>query len=248
MSEGRAEASVKRPPDRASSGGFRFYAGVHDLSEVPDAVDDELTSWLPFSQARPVLDEIAAQCRAAATPLEITSDDGFRSDFTLLTPYVLDRGLAASFFIVSEFLDRPGRLTVSHLREMHRLGMKIGLHGARHINWRLASPETRRDDIAEGKDRLEQVLGTEVTSVAVPFGAYNGPVVRHLLARGLSEICISTPGLAYDPVPLRPRNMLKAGTLDAVRAASKAGGTMRDALRCGARYARALVAPPWTLA
>lgn len=221
------------------TGRFQMIAGVHDLSETPDAQGDELKSWVAFSQARPLLDRILENTRQIDATLHLTSDDGFRSDYTLLTPWLLDNSVSATFFIATRYIDRPGRLTVAQLREIAGFGFRIGVHGARHINWAKAGKAAFLEDLHEGRDRLQQWLGSAVDIAAPPFGGYTGPVIRRLFAEGFREIHTSRDGLALTAVPLKPRNMLKPGNLDAVLATSEKNGSLEDALRCHIRLLRA---------
>ncbi len=218
---------------------FELIIGVHDLAETPDAEGEELLSWLPFSVARPVLDAILANRRMTSMPLVITSDDAFRSDYDLLTPYLLENGLTGSFFIPTDFVGQKGRLTSAQMREMADLGMRFGIHGARHINWQTATPKQFMADVRQGKDTLEQMLGRKVDTAAAPFGGFDGRIAAHLRNEGLTTLYTSRRGLALRSAWIKPRNMLKSSQLDLVRQISTTAGTWRDAARCQARVLRA---------
>lgn len=220
---------------------FDFIVGLHDLSEAPDARGEELDSWLPFSVARPLLDRIRATCDSTGVPLQVTSDDAFRSDHEMLMPWLLEQQVPGTFFIPTRFIGLPGRLTEVDMREMAGLGMRFGVHGAQHINWLTAGMKAFRADVGEGKDQLEQVLGRGVDVVAVPFGGFNGPIIAELRALGFRAIHTSRSGLALRDVVIKPRNMLKRSQIDQVFAASRRGGNLRDGLHCRLRQLRASV-------
>ena len=220
---------------------FELIVGLHDVAERPEARGDEMSSWVPFSQAKPVLDALVESCRQTGAGLRITSDDGFRSDYERLTPWLLDRGLAGTFFVPSRFIGRPGRLSASDLRELVSLGMDIGVHGARHVNWATMSPEEFAEDVRESRVALEQIIGRVVDTVALPFGGFNVRILDQLVAEGFSEIHTSRPGLALAAVALKPRNMIKPGNIDAVLALGHRRGGWSDAARCRLRRVATVV-------
>lgn len=214
---------------------FELIVGLHDLAERPDARGDELPYWLPFSTVEPVLDALALSCRRTGVRLRITSDDGFRSDLERLAPWLIANGLAGTFFVPSRFIGRHGRLTAAELRELAALGMEIGVHGARHIDWSRATPAEFADDVREGRAALEDAIGRPVDKAAPPFGGFNAAVLDHLEAAGFSEIHTCRPGLALTSVAIKPRNMIKAGNIETVLAVGRRHGDWHDAARCRLR-------------
>jgi peptidoglycan/xylan/chitin deacetylase (PgdA/CDA1 family) len=214
---------------------FDLIVGVHDLSDPPDAANDELLSWMSFSRARPLLDTILANSRRAGIRLHVTSDDGFRSDYELLMPWLLDNKVGGIFFIVSRFLDRPGRLTTTELRDIAANGIRIGVHGASHLNWTKIPYGDFLADVREGKDSLEQALGAPVDCVAPPFGAYDTRIMCGLFGLGFREVHTCRPGLSLRTAAVKPRNMLKASQIGEVMETSTKTGGLLDALRCHSR-------------
>lgn len=214
---------------------FELIVGVHDLAETPDARDDELASWMPFSEVEPVLGRLLAASRRTGTPLRVTSDDAFRSDLHLLAPWLVRHGIAGAIFVPTRFLGRPGRLTADDIRALAGLGLEIGVHGARHVDWTALSEREFNDDVTEGRRALEQILGRPVDLAAAPFGRFDARVLDRLLAMGFREVHTSRPGFALASVPIKPRNMLKSGNLPAVLALGDRRGDWRDAARCRLR-------------
>lgn len=182
---------------------FRLVLGTHDLAPTPVATGDELSAWMPFDAFVAFYDKLDRNAARTGVPIEITSDDAFASDYTLLLPWLLDKGLTASFFIPAAVLDRPGRLTRPQLREMRRLGMRIGTHGTNHIDW--AQSPDYRSDILDGIAILEDLLGEPVTAAAPPFGQYNGNVLRLLAAKNIAEVYTCNGGYAVTDGVLRTR-------------------------------------------
>jgi peptidoglycan/xylan/chitin deacetylase (PgdA/CDA1 family) len=217
---------------------FQLIVGVHDLADPPEARGDELLSWMPFGEVAPLLDRILDNTRATGAVLHVTSDDGFRSDHDLLLPWLLDRGVGATFFVPTGFVDRPGRLSAGQIRELAALGLRIGVHGVRHIDWTAVPEPVFLDDVREGRDRLEQTIGAPIDVVAPPYGRFDGRIVARLFDLGFHEIHTCRPGPAPVGEPLRPRNMLRRETVDAILATSRRPGGLRDVVRCRLRRLR----------
>lgn len=218
---------------------FQMIVGVHDLSEPPQASGDEMKSWMAFSEVRPLLDQLVDNTSQTGVSLHVTSDDAFRSDYDLLLPWLLEHGLVGTFFIPTRFLDRPGRLTVADLRAIAAEGMRIGVHGARHLAWGGLTVDEFLADVREGRESLQQMLGMPVDVVAPPFGSYNGRIVKQLVEEGFREIHTCRSGLALESELLKPRNMIKKQQLGAVLATSRRRGGFVDAARCRIRRMRA---------
>ena len=214
---------------------FELIVGVHDLSEAPDAIGDEVKSWMPFSAVEPLLDSLLDLSRKTGTKLRITSDDAFRSDIDLLAPWLARHGVAGAFFVPTGALGRSGRLTADDLRVLATLGMEIGVHGVRHVDWTAISDREFRDDVREGRKTLEEILGRPVDVVAPPFGRFNARVLDHLFAIGFREVHTCRPGHALVSEALKPRNMLKTGNIPAVFAVAERQGSWHDAARCRLR-------------
>lgn len=188
---------------------FRLILCAHDLSPEPVSRGEERDYWVPFAEFRALFARLERNAALSGVELEITSDDAFISDHAQLLPWLLERGLGATFFVPTAFLGRPGRLTARHLREMRDLGMRIGSHGHDHIDWEAASPEELRRDVEEGLDRLQQILGEPVRTVAPPFGSCNHKVMRVLEAQGFEEIHLCRGGIWRASGPVRNRVALE---------------------------------------
>lgn len=182
---------------------FRLVLGTHDLSPDPIATGDELVAWMPFDRFVQLYDAVERNARQSGIPVELTCDDAFISDYTLLLPWLLQHGRTASFFVPTAFLGRPGRLTAAQLREMHALGMRIGTHGTNHVSW-TRNPDYR-DDILRGIAELEDLLGAPVTAAAPPFGQYNASVLRLLAEKQMREVYTCNGGFAVTGGVLRDR-------------------------------------------
>ena len=100
----------------------------------------------------------------------------------------------AFFFVVTGLVGRAGMLERSDIKRLSAMGHVIGSHSVDH-------PEqiSRRDDAfirdqwSRSKAELEDILGREVTSAAVPGGYYSARVGRAADAAGVKHLFTSEP-------------------------------------------------------
>jgi peptidoglycan/xylan/chitin deacetylase (PgdA/CDA1 family) len=168
--------------------------------------DDEDDIWISVEQFEGLLD--AAVGRPEVT---VTFDDGNLSDLEIGLPRLLERGLKARFYVCAGLLGEPGRLDESAVRELHGAGMVIGSHGWAHRDWRSldwgpGGATEVEEEMVQARKRLEQVTGSDVSEVAVPFGSYDRHVLHALRRSGVARVYTSDGGWA------RPGTWLQART------------------------------------
>jgi peptidoglycan/xylan/chitin deacetylase (PgdA/CDA1 family) len=208
--------------------------GLHDMATGgPSGEGAERAYWMPLNEFEALHDELAANTTRNGQGLVITSDDAFASDYEVLFPWLMKRGLTATFFVPGDYIGQPNRLTQANIREMHNAGMAFGCHGAAHLDWTKMDAAALHADIANGRKRLEDVLCEPVTDAAAPFGGYNRYVIGELKAQGFTTVHTTRGGLAPAHSWLRTRNMLRPvdGVLDALRVLSRRRSSPYDRLR-----------------
>jgi peptidoglycan/xylan/chitin deacetylase (PgdA/CDA1 family) len=166
--------------------------------------------WISVEQFEGLLD--AAIGRPEVT---VTFDDGNLSDLEIGLPLLLERGLRARFYIPAGLLGEPGRLDASGVRELHRAGMVIGSHGWAHRDWRRldwgpGGVSEVEDELVRARQHLEDLTGSEVSEVAVPFGSYDRHVVRALRRTRVSRVYTSDGGWARAGAWLQARTSIRA--------------------------------------
>lgn len=69
-------------------------------------------------------------------PVVLTFDDGYRDNYANAFPLLRERGMIATIFVVTDFMDeaRPEYLTWEMAREMQAAGFSIESHGRNHIS------------------------------------------------------------------------------------------------------------------
>lgn len=158
---------------------------LHGVGSPGRAIEDgEERFWITPERLHETLDVVAASPR----PVELTIDDGNASDHSEILPALIERGLHATFFIVTDRIGQPGSLTSSQIRELHEAGMGVGIHGATHSPWRdLSDAELDRELSAAGK-ALADVVGARIRLAACPRGSYDRRVVAALRRHGYERM------------------------------------------------------------
>jgi peptidoglycan/xylan/chitin deacetylase (PgdA/CDA1 family) len=158
-----------------------IFLNFHGIGEPARTLSPgEERVWVSVASFEAVLDLIAERLNAGLDDIQITFDDGNISDYAVAFPRLIDRGLRARFFIISERIGREQSLSPRHLREMRRAGMTIGTHGMCHIDWRRADAGALRAELVDARNLIEQVIGARVDEAAIPFGSYDRRVLRRL--------------------------------------------------------------------
>lgn len=101
------------------------------------------------------------------------------------------RKIPAIFFVTTDDIDRPGRLSEDALRAIVALGHRVGSHSARHeFLDDLADPFGQLD---ASRRRLAQVAGSDIALVSFPGGRYNRRVLGAAKMAGFRQIFTSDP-------------------------------------------------------
>lgn len=183
----------------------RITINFHGLGPLPAHVDaGEAKVWCTDAGLyADLLDETRAEAEAGELDYLITFDDGNLSDLEIGLKPLADRHMAAIFFPCAGRIGEKGYLDQGALRELVAAGMEIGSHGWSHTDWRTASPQVMRQEVAEAKDRIEQAAGARVMTAAIPFGSYSRRVLKD--ADAFQTIFTSDAALADATAHVQPR-------------------------------------------
>ncbi|WP_226689830.1 polysaccharide deacetylase family protein [Ruegeria arenilitoris] len=205
-----------------------------------DLEEGEAPYWLSRAQFSDVLDRVAASPDPKAFVL--TFDDGNLSDYEIALPALNQRGLTATFFVLTGRLDETGSLARDHVKALLAAGMGIGSHGIAHVAWSELEAETLEQELTQSRDVLQELCGGPVTKAGIPFGRYNARVLRALRRNGYRTAFSSDTGYMSDTAFLRPRTSLRgdmtpteidailAGQMPAARRLRRAVGMIRKQL------------------
>lgn len=123
----------------------------------------------------------------------LTFDDG-HFGWLQAAEALQERRWKASFFVVTGIIGRARAVSRSDLRRLAEMGHVIGTHTVDHpFQLSLKEDAYILDQWSRSKAALEDILGREVTSAAVPGGFYNARVGRAADAAGLKYLFTSEP-------------------------------------------------------
>lgn len=124
----------------------------------------------------------------------LTFDDGYRSDFEVVFPALISRGLKATFFVTSDNVGREGYVTWDQLRIMSAAGMEIGSHGLTHRDLVSLRPAEVRPEIRDSREILEKQLGKAVASFAPVGGHHSRWMLDEVRLAGYRVFSSTVPG------------------------------------------------------
>jgi len=166
----------------------------HGIGTAPNTIPE---AEVPYWITNHFFGEIVSYVRTRNRGPEVvfTFDDGNASDLTAARK-LCEAEMKGQFYVLAGRLGKPGYLSSADLRELDDLGMEVGLHGTNHVDWRGVSNEQLIDETITSRKVLADVIGKPITSVAIPFGAYNRSVLRHLASQSFDRIYLADNGLA----------------------------------------------------
>ena len=151
--------------------------------------------------------------------VHLSFDDGNWTDLDVALPALLARNLRATFFIVPGWLGEPGFMSKQDVRELAASGMRIGNHGLQHHDWTTLELDKLDHEISQGRRLLEELTGTEIHTVAIPFGAYNDTVLDTVRRHAYDFVYTSDGGTADPGAWLQPREHIRSSHTSAEIAA-----------------------------
>jgi peptidoglycan/xylan/chitin deacetylase (PgdA/CDA1 family) len=135
----------------------------------------------------------------------LTFDDGAASDRLVAAPLLLEQGFGATFYVVPNFLGRPGFMTEAQVVELAQMGFEIGSHSMNHRYLTDLDDADLHEEVAGSKARLEEILGAPIAHFACPGGRVSGRVeqaVKEAGYRSLATSHVGRNGARTDPFRL----------------------------------------------
>lgn len=155
----------------------------------PQTLDDQLDALQKAGYTTITLDQYVAHIKDGATlpakPILLTFDDGSEGHYTEALPRLKERGMVATFFIMTVTLGNQNWLTREQVQELDAAGMSIGSHTWDHHDVTgLRTAKDFRIQFTEPRKTLEELVGHPVTVLAYPFGLWNRSVVPRVEQAG----------------------------------------------------------------
>jgi peptidoglycan/xylan/chitin deacetylase (PgdA/CDA1 family) len=146
----------------------------------------------------------------------ITFDDGYANNYEGAFLPLVERGMVATWYLVTSCLGgyatwaggepRQRMLTRDQAREVLAAGMEIGSHTCSHPDLTTLSRTRVRQEFADSRKFLEDLLGKQVSTVAYPYGQYDERITALAMEAGYGLACTTRSGwhqLGNDPFQLR---------------------------------------------
>ncbi|MQW74789.1 polysaccharide deacetylase family protein [Nocardioides sp. dk4132] len=160
----------------------------------------EARYWVRTTVFHAILDAVADDPR-----VRISFDDGNASDAVTALPALLERGLSATFFVLSGRLDEPGSLSREQVLELRDGGMGIGTHGRAHRPWRGLDPAAAAAELEGAREEIAELVGRPVDEAALPLGRYDRHLLTTLRRLGYRTVYTSDRRRARPGAWLQPR-------------------------------------------
>jgi len=132
-----------------------------------------------------------------ARPVVLSFDDGDISVYTNAFPIMKEFGFTGVNYIVANYVDMEGYMTVDQLKELAAAGWETGSHSMTHADL----TRSRRPDweVVQSRHTLEEMLGVPVETFAYPYGQKNAGAVglvkdNYRAGMGLGAILGQEPG------------------------------------------------------
>ncbi|MGL4772169.1 MAG: polysaccharide deacetylase family protein [Clostridium sp.] len=126
----------------------------------------------------------------------ITFDDGYMDNYTNAFPILKELDIKATIFVISDVIDNGYNLSTEQIKEMDYYGIDIASHTGSHPNLLNLNYDQQLDEIKRSKEKLESILGKEVTSFAYPYGDYNADSIKAIKESGYKMAFTTNRGLA----------------------------------------------------
>ena len=158
----------------------RLILNFHGLGEPHAGVEaEEIPYWCDTDVFYRLLDQIF-QFSDPELTIEITFDDGNKSDIEIAAPALAERGLTGRFFINAGRLKHSEYLDVNDITALENLGMSIGSHGWSHVDLRTVGNRKLIKEAVVAVNMLNCFTTDPVESFAIPFGSYDRRVLGAL--------------------------------------------------------------------
>ncbi|MGH7712740.1 MAG: polysaccharide deacetylase family protein [Gemmatimonadaceae bacterium] len=179
-----------------------------DESGSPISVDPRVfrTQMEFLAAGRPRVVPLAEISRhdAPNETVALTFDDGFANFETIAAPLLMDLGLTATVFVVTDHVGAhndwagPGIVHGSvpslplmpwdALGRLAEHGMEIAAHTRTHPRLSVAWPAALAEEVGGSSDRIQKEIGTRPLSFAYPYGDLDNRVVR-AVGRSYQRAC-----------------------------------------------------------
>lgn len=127
----------------------------------------------------------------------MTFDDGYADAYTEAFPILQRFGMTGTFFLVRDFVERPGYLTWAQASAMLAAGMEIENHSVSHPDLRGLDRDTLLYQIGGAADEIEKQVGRRSRFFCYPGGRYDPLAVQIVQETGHVMAVTTADGLVH---------------------------------------------------
>lgn len=104
----------------------------------------------------------------------LTFDDGYQCNHDVVIDLLEQYSVTAIFFVVSDYIGKPGYVTARQLKTMSEKNFLIGSHTVNHVNCSKLNEDEFVRELQGSKDVIEKIIQNEVRYFSFPYGCeYN---------------------------------------------------------------------------
>ena len=171
--------------------GRKLSVSQKNFSKQLDALIAQGYSTVRFS-------DIASGKPLPTHPVVLTFDDGYEDAFIAALPELQKRKMTAVFYIITDFVGKPGYLSVSELKTLRDAGMELGAHTVDHPDLSRLPAGRQREEIGLSAAYIRERAGAPVTSFAYPSGKYNALTTAIMREQGIPFAVTTHHGVATE--------------------------------------------------
>ena len=146
-----------------------------------------------FAEHMALLDSIAKSA-GPQLPIQITFDDGERSQYLNAAPLLAEHGISATYFVTPGLIGAAAKfLGWDELRALQNAGHSIQSHGWSHKFLTFCSDAELAHELLASRQLLGDKLGNLVEEISVPGGRWNRRVINACADAGFRRVYVSDP-------------------------------------------------------
>jgi peptidoglycan/xylan/chitin deacetylase (PgdA/CDA1 family) len=138
----------------------------------------------------------------------LTFDDGYADTVTAAAPLLRRYGFGATCYVVSSAVGAYNRWDAEFLQETKPLmsdrqledwvagGMEVGSHSYSHQRLHHLPPDAAREEIADSRVALRNMLGVPIEHFAYPYGDFTAETIELVRQAGYTSAVTVLPGVA----------------------------------------------------
>jgi len=129
--------------------------------------------------------------------LQITFDDGERSQYINAAPLLAEHGISATYFVTPGLIGTATKfLGWDELKALQNAGHSIQSHGWSHKFLTFCSDAELAHELLASRQLLEDKLGALVEEVSLPGGRWDRRVIKACADAGYRRVYVSDPWVA----------------------------------------------------